>query len=87
MNKRKLTKGWKRSLKKNRAPKFLTVEMGERPLCVRVDANLDKIIRSLPDTSDWLRRAIFEQAKHDGLIKVDELNRIIIEEESEETDK
>jgi len=41
--------------------------LAESPLSVRVSSELDAIIRSLPDTTKWLREAIEKQAIEDGI--------------------
>ncbi|MBW4641244.1 MAG: hypothetical protein KME05_24125 [Gloeocapsa sp. UFS-A4-WI-NPMV-4B04] len=40
-------------------------EMAERPLSVRVTAELDKQVRSLPNRTEWLREAIAEKLERD----------------------
>ena len=44
------------------------VEMAGNPTCVKLPITLDVIVRSLPDRSAWLRAAILEKLKRDGLI-------------------
>lgn len=39
--------------------------MAERPLSVRVTAELDKQVRSLPNRTEWLREAIAEKLERD----------------------
>lgn len=41
--------------------KFHQEEMAEQPLSVRVNAELDKFVRSLPNRTEWLREAITEK--------------------------
>ncbi len=41
--------------------KFHQEEMGVQPLSVRVNAQLDKFVRSLPNRTEWLREAIAEK--------------------------
>ena len=39
------------------------------PLSVRVNAELDAVIRALPDTTKWLREVIERAAAADGIYK------------------
>ena len=43
--------------------------LAESPLSVRVNAELDAIIRSLPDTTKWLREVIEKAAVEDGIYR------------------
>jgi hypothetical protein len=47
------------------------VELASKPLCVKLPVKLDKIVRSLPDKSVWLRAAITEKLQKEGLIPGD----------------
>ncbi len=39
--------------------------MPRRPLSVKVDSEIDELIRSLPNRSEWLRRVITEAAERE----------------------
>ena len=55
---------------KNFAIKPLGKEpLAESPLSVRVSAELDAIIRSLPNTTKWLREVIEKAAVEDGIYR------------------
>ncbi|MGI8504521.1 MAG: hypothetical protein ACR2LR_25840 [Hassallia sp.] len=41
--------------------------LASKPLCVKVSLELDQAVRSLPDTSAWLRRVIEEAARAEGI--------------------
>lgn len=45
--------------------KFIEEPMGEQPLCVRVAAEVDLYVRSLPNRTEWLRSAIEEKWQRD----------------------
>lgn len=40
-------------------------EMAAAPLSVRVSADFDKYVRSLPNRTEWLRKAIARQIEED----------------------
>ena len=41
--------------------------LASKPLCVKVAVELDKAVRSLPDTATWLRQVIEEAARAEGI--------------------
>lgn len=44
------------------------VALAEQPLCVKVDPEIDKAIRAMPERSAWLRNAIEAAAIEQGLV-------------------
>lgn len=42
--------------------------LAEKPICVRFPVEIDEALRAMPDKADWIRRAVFELAKREGLI-------------------
>jgi hypothetical protein len=46
-------------------PRLGTESLASQPLCVRVPQEVDAAVRSLPDTSAWLRRVITEAAQRE----------------------
>ncbi|MBG1259647.1 hypothetical protein [Nostoc commune] len=44
--------------------------LAENPLCVKVDPEIDKAIRAMPERSKWLRNAIETAAIEQGLVPV-----------------
>lgn len=44
------------------------VALAETPLCVKVDREIDKAIRAMPERSAWLRNAIEKTAIEEGLV-------------------
>lgn len=38
------------------------VSLASKPLCVKVAPDIDELVRSLPNTSAWLRRVVTEAA-------------------------
>lgn len=45
------------------------VELAEMPVSVVLEKGVDAAIRALPNRSAWLRRAIAEAARAEGLVK------------------
>lgn len=41
--------------------------LASKPLCVKLPVGLDEVIRSLPDTPAWVRQAIEEAARKQGI--------------------
>ncbi|AFZ11501.1 hypothetical protein Cri9333_0551 [Crinalium epipsammum PCC 9333] len=39
--------------------------LAKRPISVKLEADIDELVRSLPDTSTWLRRVITEAAQRE----------------------
>lgn len=50
------------------------VPMAERPLCVRLPADLDAEVRLLPNRTEWLRDAILEKMQRQVDEKEDVVN-------------
>jgi hypothetical protein len=46
------------------------VALAETPLCVKIDRDIDAIIRTLPERSAWLREAIETAAIEQGLVSL-----------------
>lgn len=44
------------------------VALANKPLCVKIDPDIDKAIRALPETSAWLRKVIETAAIAEGLV-------------------
>lgn len=42
--------------------------LSSRPIQVRLDADVDAVVRALPERSDWLRSVITEAAISQGLL-------------------
>lgn len=51
--------------------KGLGTKPDQVPLTVRVSPHIDAIVRSLPERSDFLREAIAEKLKKEGLLPAD----------------
>lgn len=45
--------------------KYYEEEMAESPLSVRLPAELDTFVRSLPNRTEWLRQVISEAAERE----------------------
>lgn len=43
-----------------------SVPMAQQPLCVRLPADLDAQVRSLPNRTEWLRDAILEKMQREA---------------------
>lgn len=41
-------------------------QMAERPISVRLPVDLDKLVRSLPNRTEWLRRVIAEAVEREN---------------------
>jgi hypothetical protein len=61
--------------KKPVRPDFLTrfqqqgdVPMAKQPITVRLPEDIDVIVRSLPNRTEWLREAIMEKLDRDDLL-------------------
>ena len=48
------------------------VALADQPLCVKVDREIDAIIRAMPERSAWLREAIETAAIKQGLVPLKE---------------
>ncbi len=46
--------------------------LAENPLCVKVNPEIDKAIRAMPERSKWLRKAIERVAIEEGLVPLKE---------------
>ncbi|HYX18375.1 MAG TPA: hypothetical protein VE944_29220 [Nostoc sp.] len=44
------------------------VALADQPLCVKIDRDIDAIIRTMPERSTWLREAIETAAIEQGLV-------------------
>ncbi|MHC5914705.1 MAG: hypothetical protein ACYTXE_27770 [Nostoc sp.] len=44
------------------------VALADQPLCVKIDRDIDAIIRTMPERSTWLREAIETAAVEQGLV-------------------
>jgi hypothetical protein len=44
------------------------VALADKPLCVKIDRDIDAIIRTMPERSAWLREAIETAAIEQGLV-------------------
>ncbi|MGB8699522.1 MAG: hypothetical protein WCD18_08910 [Thermosynechococcaceae cyanobacterium] len=53
-------------------PKAGTERMARANIQVRLPESLDAIVRQLPNRSEWIRKAITEAARKEGLLKGDE---------------
>ena len=54
--------------KTNLVPHFQggEIEMADKPISVRLDAETDRIVRAMPDRTAWLREAIAEKLEREG---------------------
>ena len=43
------------------------VQLAEKPLAVRVNEEIDAVIRALPNKTEWMRRVLTEAAKKELL--------------------
>ena len=48
--------------------KGVGVKHNQKPVSVMLPSELDKVVRSLPNRSDYIRQAIAEKLAKDGLI-------------------
>lgn len=48
------------------------VALADQPLCVKIDRDIDKAIRAMPERSAWLREAIETAAIEQGLVTLKE---------------
>jgi hypothetical protein len=62
--------------KKPVRPDFLTrfqqqgdVPMAKQPITVRLPEDIDEIVRSLPNRTEWLREAIMEKLDREDLLR------------------
>ncbi|TAG91235.1 MAG: hypothetical protein EAZ09_18975 [Oscillatoriales cyanobacterium] len=62
----------KKKLIGNEATQFkntgLNITHKQKPISVMLEPEIDAIVRSMSNRSDWLRKAIREQLKRDGLL-------------------
>lgn len=50
---------------KHKYTSFNSEPMSERPIAVRLPIRLEDYVRSLPDRTEWLRKAIARQVEED----------------------
>ncbi|MBD0328270.1 MAG: hypothetical protein ICV68_17765 [Pyrinomonadaceae bacterium] len=48
------------------------VALADKPLCVKIDRDIDAAIRTMPERSAWLREAIESAAIEQGLVSTKE---------------